>query len=437
MTPAALSLDPVLPPDAGWPAALALALCDGDAPRAHAMLTQWERDLDPDDRPQLEAWRARVLYGLQRPEVAALALERALALGHPDAAALATLALPDGERFGHARLSVGTAGQRADAACDLAWRHLALDRVDEALQLLRTARSLCPGHAEAGRWLRFVQQAGPRAGRLCSFLDAHPPEMPLLADLASLAPLDLLGWCSLERTSRRLLGPRALLLDHPAAWALPAVPGAVAPAATPPSSALARLRSLGVLTRILATDGDYAALPSDHALVGAEVALDLALALEREGRPAHGAATEAWRVAQAVDGQTATDAANALVGLGLRTPECTEVGLLAVRHLRRAQPEQGIWVGYQAALRICAGQVDAGLRQARRALQAPDAEPLSLSLVVLSLRWRGRDGLAEPLLQQALEHARLGSTALSLMREPGGRPFPQVSHRLVPRLPPQ
>lgn len=187
------------------------------------------------DLPDHAAVAVRCLLLLGEPREADAALQRALDLDHPDAAALCWL-------LRRREVPVGRAGsdlQRADALVDQALRRRSRGRPAAAEHAARQALALVPHHAEA---------------RLVLALEATPPPRDL-------RPRPALGGCSPERLRRRLLG---------GAWGS----GPVGPR-----------RRAGILTRVL---------PAEVPDVALEAACDEVLGLLRLGLDPARAAHRCW-----------------------------------------------------------------------------------------------------------------------------------------------
>lgn len=349
-----------------------------------------------------------------------LAAERALArllsgdASDPSLAALATLALPDGDAWAEIRLQTGTPGQRADAGCDLAWRRLWEGDEAGARAAIDGALQVCPGHTEAAWWRRFCDD---HRGQLVPvFVRARTdPTAPGALDLAQLVPRQGNGWYSPVRLDRRVL--------------------ARCPDPAPrPGSALQRLVDDGVSTRVFATDGDYAAMPDDHPLVQCEAALDLALALEVERRDIRPALQRTWTLAHATDDIAVSDASNALVAMGMRVPEAADLALAAAQHLCDKKPGETLWQSYRAALLATAGQHDDAVQLTATTVASLPLDPVSLQLLISALRTAGAHDRAASLLRRARQDPQLAGAARYLEENPDLACMTMVSDRMRPRF---
>lgn len=398
-----------------WAAVLAPALC-GAPEAAIASMLRLERELPLGQRGPLYAASARALAALGRIEQALATVRKAISIGGPEPAAVASIALPEGARWAEARTLSGTAGERADAACDLAWWRLCRGEVEEALVHVEAALALCPEHAEAERWKRFLIEAGPAAS---TWVDRLPPpgdRRPTALDARCLFPQPELGWLSRERFYRRYT-PEAR----------PAAGGA---------GALGLLRMRGRRTRLLATDDDYAALPADHPLVSAETAFDRVLALLDEERDAGDAAAQAWALARSIDETACADAAQALVGLSLQEPSMLRVGLEVSQYLVVRQPRSALWRAYRARLLAEAGKRRQALGLARAVLADPQVPDLAWLVAIETLRRIGHHRAAHRVVRSALCSPNLGAAAREVL-EAWAHPRPvrvAVTDRLRSRL---
>lgn len=333
-------------------------------------------------RGPLQTAFARALFVLGRADAAHAALDVALEGGHVASRQLASVARPDGAAHATALLEHADPAVRADAACDLAAR--AWVASDPRGARLATDRALAelPHHAEARRWLRRLGSGAAAGGR----------------DDRALLPTAGLGWLSPERHLRRVCA---------GAWGRPG----------PSGSGLAALQRIGAVSRVLATDEDYGQLRADHPLVTAERALDQALGLEREGRPAGDAARGAWHRACQVDRAARRDAAGALVALGVRDPSAAAMGLVAAELLTRLEPRQRLWRAYEARLLACIGDVEAATRRADDLLLQVGLDPVAFALCVETLRDGGAHRLAHRRARSACDEPALAATAQLLLAD--------------------
>jgi hypothetical protein len=186
---------------------------------------------------------------------------------------------------------------------------------------------------------------------------------------------------------------------------------------------------------VLATDADYGLVRADHPLVGAERALDQALGLEREGRPAGDAARGAWHRACQIDRDARRDAAGALVALGVRDASAATMGLVAVELLIRTEPRARLWRAYEARLLARVGEVAGATRRADELLLQPDLDPVAFALCVETLRAGGAHLRAKRRAQTACMQPTLAATAHLLLSDwDNPTPLcPMVSDRVVSR----
>ncbi len=371
----------------------------------------------PSMPPDAVAAAIRLRWMLGDAMGAGRALEQALQtdVPGPDLAALATLALPDGDRWGRARLATGTPGQRADAACDLAWRALRDADVPGARDWVDAALAHCPEHAEALHWRRVLAEHGDDTATVLD-RGLRDPLAPGWADAIDLVPSPPLGWFSQSRLRRRIICPPPSL-------------------AAPEAQALAWLQDRGVCTRAMATDADYTTLSPDHGLVACEQALDLALCLEAEGRPARPAAVRAWALAHTVDHEAAKDAANVLVAMGCRREDVRAVALEAADLLHADNPTEPLWAAYRIHLLALRGQGRQVVASVEDLGPVERLDALSLSLVVESLRLvRAGHRRIRGLLRRAQRQPHLQAMARDLRRKAPVDLTIHVSDRLHSRF---
>jgi hypothetical protein len=364
---------------------------------------------------RLLAIAARTLWALDLSGPAAVMLNRAMSKGGPQARGLASVALPHPGDALLQRLSAPDASERADAACDLAWRGLRRGDMSAAERAVARALADSPHHAEARRWDRFLSLGGSRAMDLVADPNHDEVGSSVLArDALALCPHPRSGWLAPERWHRRVQG---------GGWSEPARAG----------TALARLQREGTTTRLLGTQSDYEDLPADHPLAVAERALDTALSLEREGRDTEDAAAEAWALAARVDGCAVHDAAMALVALGARCASAATTGLAAAELLLHTAPHRCIWAAYRARLLGQAGHHRLAAGEARAVLARGDLDAVSFGLAVSALRSSGLAAFAHRACVAAQSHTDLGLVADHLLTHPDRPPTPVVGNRLQAR----
>lgn len=363
-----------------------------DRPAVLEAHTRLWRDLPPTARPVLEAVSARALAALGLLREAHGALDRGLSLDSPHAHTAARIARPGGPKR-VTRLP----GDTADLLCEQAQAALDAGSASGALTATEAALRIVPGHAEALRWQRSLTA-------------------PVQTDAEALRLAPQWGWLSPERWRRRVAS------------------GAWWPASRS-GSGLERLRTEGVTTRILGTDTDHERASADHPLVDAEATLDLAMSLDREGRPAGRAALRAWQLASATDTLAQRDAAGALVALGVRNEDAAATGLLAVGLLKATEPGTALWCAYEASLLAGLDEPGAAQRIATRVLRDGGEDPVSFVLCIGALRRSGAPRAARTLAIRGLCCDVLKPTARVLLHDWNrcGPLLPQVSHRLVSR----
>jgi len=306
---------------------------------------------------RLLAVGARAFAALGEGARAARLRDAALSRGAPEATALASVFGPDAPRWARGRSAVGRPGDRADAWCDLAWHALLDGDSGGAQAAVRAAQAACPGHGEAARWGRLLAQAGAETPPVVLADPSAPAgwaSAAVLRSAAALVPRPELGWLSPERLRRRVCTGR---------W----------PAPAPATTALGRLQDDGVVTRLLATDLEYAAIPGHSPLVPAERLLDLALSLDHEGLPAGAAAEGAWEALQRVDAPARAAGALALARLGATNRDAAAVALRAVGVQHHAEPERWLWTAQRARLLAVRGASGPAVTLARLALSRPAA----------------------------------------------------------------
>jgi hypothetical protein len=339
-----------------WSTLLQPALL-GRAAEVDAAFTLAQRTVAPAAAGRLLAVGARAYAALGASPRAARLRDAALSRGASEAIALASVFGPDAPRWARARAAAGRPGDRADAWCDLAWHALLDGDAPGAEAAVGAAQAACPAHAEAARWARLLAQAGADTPPVVLANPAAPAgwaSASVLRSAAALVPRPELGWLSPERLRRRVCTGR---------W----------PAPAPATSALGRLQDDGVVSRILATDAEYAALPAHSPLVDAERQLDLALSLDHEHLPAGAAAEAAWEALGRADAPARAAGVLALARLGGTNREAAAVALRAVGALHHADPDRLLWTAQRARLLAVRGASGPAVTLARLALARPAA----------------------------------------------------------------
>lgn len=392
----------------------------GEHGAALAAMDALEARTPPAGRPELYAVSARALLAMDHGPVAEAVLDGALALGGVHAAALASVIRPDGERWCKARLTLGGPGDHADAWCDLAWLHARRGELRDAAIALDGARQALPGHAEAGRWSRFLERAGgeaPALLRRAPTIAAPGGDAAVLRDAFELAPRPELGMLSAERMLRRL-----------GAGTWPARPGG--------PSALARLRAMGVVTAMLATPADYQSVGPSHPLVLLEWEVDHILSLAAEDACTEAACGRLWSGSRALDREATWDAANFLVPHGVCCPEARPIALEAVEVLCARDPDLPLWRAYQAHL-WAAGADPRGLVAARALLDhgADNEVAFWLALDALQVGGAGVEGRRRA--RAHLGDSHWGAQAAAVLEDwrLGRRVSPSAGPRQRPRFP--
>ncbi len=369
-------------------------------------------------RGDFYAVAARAFQVLGRPVEAERLAEQALRLGGTEADALATFVCPDGiERATRRLRGGGRAGVRADGGCDLAALLVQLGQVDPARDAIEQALSICPGHAEASRWRRFLAEPDVMAQVRLAREPRRARRSQGVCDALDLLPTRRTGWLSPERYHRRVLGTQPQ-----ASWA-------------PAGTALGRLQDAGVTVCFFALDHEYARVTPDHALVGLELDADALRARVEEGRDATEAAAALWQAAT-LDPEAQQDAAQLLVALATSDARLAPIGLEAATWLALHHPDRGLlWQGYLAWLSHVAGLATAVARARDLAVIRP-TDALAWKMALEVLRAEGHHDEAEALARTARLEPALSAVACALLDEPVATPLRMVvSGRLTPRWP--
>lgn len=368
--------------------------------------------LTPADRGPALAVAARACLVLGDEGEAARLVGLARSAGGPEVEALLALVAGDETVLLQRVRSAPTAGERADAACDLAAVRLSRGEVDGARAAVVEARRACRDHLEAARWSRFLAESTDAAG---AWERARAPVVgdPWQDDAVALQPLPRNGWVSPARLAHRVL------LD------------AVAP---PDGTARRRLWDAGATGGWLALPHEYERLDAEDPLVVLELWTDAVVARVEEGRRALPLATVLWR---RVAGEAALrgDIAQVLVALATSDRELAPLAIEAATALLGDEPWRGaLWRGYRAWHRQAEGDGRAA-DDAWAAIHAPTPEPVGWWLGVATLAARGRPELVRTLAEEALRVPELAEAARAVL-EPGAelRPVTVVSPRLRPRF---
>jgi len=369
-------------------------------------------------RGDVYAVASRAFAVLGRSVEAERLSEQAMRLGGPEVDALATFTCPDGiERATRRLRGGGRPGLRADAGCDLAALLVQLAQIDGATVAIDEALAACPGHAEAGRWRRFLATEDIPTQVRAAKDPRRARRPPVNQDAVELLPTRRTGWISAERYQRRILGS-----PPQAGWA-------------PAGTALGRLQDAGVGTYFFALDHEYARVQPDHPLVGLEMQADTLRALVEEGREAAAAAADLWRAAE-LDAEARQDAAQLLVALGTADPRIAQISIDAAEWLVAHLPDRAaLWEGYRAWLSHLLGHA-AAVERARAVLAARPTLPVAWRMAIEVLRAEGHGHEADLLARAARSEPALAAAARELLNEPGPTPLRMVvSGRLTPRWP--
>lgn len=369
-------------------------------------------------RGDFYAVASRAFAVLGRPVEAERLSEQAFRLGGVEADALATFLCPDGIERATKRLhGGGRPGLRADGGCDLAALLVQLGRVDAAIEAVDQALAVCPGHAEASRWRRFLGDADVMTQVRLARDPRRTRRGTTARDATELIPTRRTGWLSAERYHRRVLGSQPL-----SSWA-------------PAGTALGRLQDAGISVCFFALDHEYARVPADHALVALELDADTLRACVEEGRDVTGPAAALWE-ASGLDPEARQDAAQMLVALATLDARLAPVGLEAATWLAVHHPDRGLlWEGYLAWLSHVAGLPTAAVRARELAAMRP-MEPIAWKMALEVLRAEGHDDEVEAIARAARAEPALSGLACEILEDPAPTPVRMVvSGRLTPRWP--
>ena len=326
----------------------------------------------PADRGNALAVAARGWMVLNRPADALRLWERAREVGGAEVESLGRFVLPQGPRLADDyAASVGPSGLRADAWCDAAALHLTTGSLDRAARAIGRALAACPEHGEALHWHRFLSEPGVLAvaADVCG---AKPSGGGIgVEDAQALLPTRTNGWMSPERLNRRVL------MD--------------VPASPPPGSALARFDHAGIRDYFMATDDDWARVPSTHPLAATEVAVDQLRSLVAERRPALVPARGLWESALASgDVVRVDDVAQLLCALATQDTRLIGVGSEAADWLVEHQrPGINLFAAYRA-LFAAIGDEPGAENLARKVLRASRGDDLPTRLGAGALALAGR-----------------------------------------------
>lgn len=316
----------------------------------------------PADRGNALAVAARGWMVLDRPADALGLWERAREYGGSEVESLGRFVLPHGPRLAEDYAATVTpAGLRADAWCDAAAIQLGAGSLDRAARAIGRALAACPEHAEAHHWHRFLSEPSALsvATRVCG---ARPFGSGIcFEDAQALLPTRTNGWISPERLNRRCL------MDLPS----PHRPG----------SALERFDHAGIRDYFMATDDDWARVPSTHPLAVAEVAVDALRSLIAERRPALVPARGLWESALASgDAVRVDDVAQLLCALATQDTALVGVASEAADWLVEHQPVGSNLFSAYRALFAAIGDEPGAESLARKVLSASGGDDLSRRL---------------------------------------------------------
>lgn len=370
-------------------------------------------------RGDFYAVAARAFAVLGRPVEAERLSERAFRLGGDEADALATFLCPDGIERATRRLQGSSRpGLRADGGCDLAVLLVQLGQVDGARDAVEQALTICPGHAEASRWRRFLAGDDVMRQVRAARDPRRNPRTKIAREAVALLPSRRTGWLSSERYHRRVLGSQT----QSSSWA-------------PAGTALGRLQDAGVSTCFFALDYEYARVPKDHPLVQLELDADALRAYVEEGREAVNAAIAFWEAADH-DPEARQDAAQLLVALATSDARLAPLGLDIAIWLAAHHPARGpLWEGYRVWLSHMVGR-DTAVATARTLACIRPAEPVAWKMALEVLRAEGHDDEVEVLARAARSEPTLSALACDFLTDPIPTPIHMVvSGRLTPRWP--
>ena len=352
---------------------------------------------------------ARAMWALGEPTAGRRAMHRALDQGGPQADALASLACPDPSAPLARRRAATDPAIRADAACDLAWRHLQAGDRGAAAGAIEHALHDAPHHAEARHWWDWLQSPGEPVQAVIALSRSRPAPR----DARALCPQPSLGWFSPERWWRRVVG---------GLWSRPA----------PGGSALRRLQAWGIVSRALGSELAYARMPQAHPRVLAERALDRAQSRARQGRCPADAAAEAWRLMGRVAPDTLLPMAKALTRLGADHPGAAPTGLIAVETLHQLEPARCSWPAARARILAHLRRPEAARTEARAVLRRSDLQGPAIADALHALSLSGAAEEAREIAKRVCHDRRLAGTAERLLK--ARRPRPSLGQRGAPRL---
>ena len=368
-----------------------------------------------------DAWavaaRGRLFLG--RDADAWSAYEAAGAYGGEEVEALATFLLGGGaKRCVQRAEKAASAGLAADAMCDAASLAMATGDFTAAVAAIRQARAHLPEHREALHWERFL--AEPDAARAWVRACISPDSQPLgraARDAVHLCPRRDAGFVSQRRLTDRCYSKGNAVY-------------------APVGSGLRRLFDAGRSGFILATEPDWAAVPSNHELVAAELVIGQVEDLVDEARPAFAEARRAWD--QAVNSEDAIridDVGQALCALATRGSELAPVAREAAERLRLRQDGGEPLFSAYAALFSANSDPAGATAAAEGVLHRAQPGILPFTMAIATLRKTGEQELIHAALAARTRDPVLAETArlLADARRPALGTGVICSPRLTPR----
>ena len=271
------------------------------------------------------------------------------------------------------RLTAGSPGMSADAACDLVALHLNAGNRHDAAQALQTALSHCPDHLESRLWKRLLAEP------------AHPTLQPTLQPVASQ------GWLSWERIQRRCSGT---------VWEAQS------------SSAAQHLFEAGLDRPQLHSIATYRQYPPASLCVKVELMLAQAIALRGINVETGPLLREAWMTGQRLPPASIKQLARVVIDLAVADPSAAQVGLAASEAMILIASGCPKLRARHACLMV-ASRVE-GRRHALDALMVP-MSPEDWRLLVTALAAAGHRTDAIHEAERALADPKLGAFAAALL----------------------
>lgn len=351
---------------------------------------------------------ARALAVLGEHTEAERRFRLAVARGGPEVDALRALRERDEAWILARHQTAPTAGERGDAACDLAAMMMERGDVLSARQAIREARRACLDHLEAARWMRFLTDCPAPAAVWREPGSARP----WAGDVEALRPCRANGWIGEERLRRR----KSAEVQAP-----------------PEGTAGRRLWNAGAMGYWFALPDEYDRLDAAHPLIGLELRAETLLARVGEGRKTLPLAEALWRRV-AGDEVDRRDAAQVIVSLATMDRTLCPLAVEVTDWLIEREPKERLWHGYRAWHALCAGRTDF-LDHAWTAIAADSDCPLSWYLGVCTFAHAGMEARARGLAQGRLHDPVLGHHAAEILVGPDvPAPITMVTPRMRPKL---